>query len=129
MSTVFELINSLVSKFYLLKSSIDDENKIVEAKKTKNTIRRTLYQFKINAESEDLSDDTSSAGLQKYIHKIGFKHGILIAAWSCAKADLMLKCIRKLLQFPKILSLEFALINNYIDHHLLVLKILQFLYL
>ena len=115
MSTVFELINSLVSKFYSLKSSIDEENKIVEAIKTENTIRRTLYQLKNYAESEDLFDDTSSAGLQKYIHKLGFKHGILNAAWSCAKADLMFECIRKLLQYPKVLSLEFALFNKYID--------------
>ncbi|XP_063725104.1 uncharacterized protein LOC134853097 isoform X2 [Symsagittifera roscoffensis] len=50
--------------------------------------------------------------LHEYTSQLGLKHGILNAAYSLENMDVLFSCIRKLLQFPNILNLEFKLFNK-----------------
>ena len=78
------------------------ERKLIEICRTKD-----FEKFKTI-----LSQTVTLDSLHEYTSQLGLKHGILNAAYSLENMDLLFGCIRKLLQFPNILNLEFKLFNK-----------------
>ena len=86
---------------------VEDEIELIERKWVEIYRIKDFEKYK-NISSQNFSSDL----LDEYTSQLGIQHGILNTAYSTENFDFLFGCIRKLLEFPNILNLEFKLFCN-----------------